>query len=225
MRSTVAVASEPEVQPVSFGAVFTRRWVVDLLLDLCGYEPEHDLTRLRAVEPAVGSGAFFEVLVERLVRSRRKHAPDLPWPELAESLLGWDVQRKHVQRCRTKTVELLVAAGCPERTAGELAQAWLRVGDFLLAEHRGQAADLVVGNPPYIRIEDIEAELLTAYRKACPTMGGRADIYVGFFERGLDLLAPGGRLGFICADRWMRNQYGKRLREKIVSGGFAMETR
>ncbi|WP_335970716.1 Eco57I restriction-modification methylase domain-containing protein [Streptomyces sp. CA2R106] len=224
MRSTVAVASEPEVQPASLGAVFTRRWVVDLLLDLCGYEPEHDLTRLRAVEPAVGSGAFFEVLVERLVRSRRKHAPDLPWSELGESLRGWDVQRKHVQRCRTKTVELLVAAGCPERTAGELAHAWLRVGDFLLVEHRGQAADLVVGNPPYIRIEDIEAELLAAYRKACPTMGGRADIYVGFFERGLDLLAPGGRLGFICADRWMRNQYGKRLREKVVSGGYAMET-
>ncbi|WP_328465252.1 Eco57I restriction-modification methylase domain-containing protein [Streptomyces sp. NBC_00448] len=198
--------------------------MVDLVLDLCGYEAEHDLTRLRAVEPAVGSGAFLEVMVERLVRSRRKHAPDLPWQDLRDSLRGWDVQRKHVLRCRAKAVEVLTAAGCPEQTARELAEAWLRVGDFLLIDHRERAADLVIGNPPYIRIEDIEADLLAAYRKACPTMGGRADIYVGFFERGLDLLAPGGRLGFICADRWMRNQYGKRLREKVVSGGYAMET-
>ncbi|MGH4015414.1 MAG: Eco57I restriction-modification methylase domain-containing protein [Pseudonocardiaceae bacterium] len=54
---------------------------------------------------------------------------------------------------------------------------------------------------------------MSAYRSACPTMGGRADIYVGFYEVGLRSLRPGGRLGFICADRWMRNQYGHRLRE------------
>lgn len=48
-------------------------------------------------------------------------------------------------------------------------------------------------------------------------MGGRADIYVGFYEIGLRSLKPGGQLGFICADRWMRNQYGQRLRELITS--------
>ncbi len=65
--------------------------------------------------------------------------------------------------------------------------------------------------------------MLAAYRAACPTMGGRADIYVGFIEKGLDLLKPEGRLGLICADRWMRNQYGKRLREKIVAQGYAVD--
>lgn len=49
-------------------------------------------------------------------------------------------------------------------------------------------------------------------------MGGRADIYVGFYEVGLRNLRPGGRLGFICADRWMRNQYGRNLRRMITSG-------
>ena len=46
-------------------------------------------------------------------------------------------------------------------------------------------------------------------------MGGRADVYVGFFERALRSLKPGGRLAFICADRWMRNQYGSTLREFV----------
>jgi hypothetical protein len=54
-------------------------------------------------------------------------------------------------------------------------------------------------------------------------MGGRADVYVGFFEVGLNSLRPGGKLGFICADRWMRNQYGQRLRN-MVTEGFSMET-
>ena len=54
-------------------------------------------------------------------------------------------------------------------------------------------------------------------------MQGRADIYVGFFERGLQLLRPQGRLGFICADRWMHNQYGAQLR-KLISSSFAVES-
>jgi adenine-specific DNA-methyltransferase len=53
------------------------------------------------------------------------------------------------------------------------------------------------------------------YRRLCRTMRGRSDIYVGFIERGLDLLRQGGSLGFICADRWMRNQYGSDLRQLI----------
>ena len=47
-------------------------------------------------------------------------------------------------------------------------------------------------------------------------MNGRADIYVGFYETGLASLGPGGKLGFICADRWMRNQYGRHLRGMVA---------
>lgn len=116
-----------------------------------------------------------------------------------------------------------MSAGCPESQAAEIAQTWVNQGDFLLIEHEEKTADFVLGNPPYIRIEDIAPGLLSAYRSACPTMGGRADIYIGFFEKALDLLSPEGKLGFICADRWMRNQYGRKLRQKIVSQGYAVD--
>lgn len=39
-------------------------------------------------------------------------------------------------------------------------------------------------------------------------MKGRADIYVAFFEAAMWQLRPGGICAFICADRWMLNQYG-----------------
>ena len=80
----------------------------------------------------------------------------------------------------------------------------------------------MVGNPPYIRLEDVPDERMDAYRRVCATMGGRADVYVGFYERGLRSLRSGGTLGFICADRWMRNQYGRRLRE-LVTRDFSMD--
>jgi len=40
-------------------------------------------------------------------------------------------------------------------------------------------------------------------------------LYIPFIERSLCMLAPGGALGFICADRWMKNRYGAPLRKPL----------
>jgi hypothetical protein len=48
-------------------------------------------------------------------------------------------------------------------------------------------------------------------------MRGRADLYVAFFEAALRQLKTNGTCAFICADRWMRNQYGAELRELVTS--------
>ena len=53
-------------------------------------------------------------------------------------------------------------------------------------------------------------------------MAGRSDVFVGFFEVGLKALRAQGALGFICADRWMRNQYGQRLRH-LVAAHFSVD--
>lgn len=208
---------------IEYGEVFTRRWVVELILDLCEYRPESDLTKMRVVEPSVGSGAFLGPIVDRLLAAKAKHAVQEPWLALGDCIRAWDLQAVHVATCRELVLGQLTAADCPLADAQKLADMWVHAGDFLLAEHK-VGADLVVGNPPYIRIEDVPSDLLAAYRAACPTMGGRADIFIGFYEHGLDLLAPGGRLGFICADRWMRNSYGKRLRRKIVDGPYSVDS-
>jgi len=204
-----------EAVRLEYGEVFTRRWVAELILDMCGYRPEADLTKVRVVEPSVGSGAFLGPILERLLAAKVKHADEMPWLGLRDCIRCWDLQAEHVQRSKALATGQLVQAGCPADAAASLAGSWLRVGDFLLTRHDADA-DLVIGNPPYIRIEDIPAALLAAYRAACPTMSGRADVFIGFYEHGLDLLAPGGRLAFICADRWMRNAYGRKLRRKIL---------
>ena len=76
--------------------------------------------------------------------------------------------------------------------------------------------------PPYIRIEDLPKPLQAEYRKLWRSMRGRADVYVGFIERMLRMLVVGGRVGVICADRWMRNEYGENLR-KIIAAEYAVD--
>jgi hypothetical protein len=51
------------------GVIYTKPWVVDLILDLVGYRPNVDLASLVAIEPAAGEGAFLMPMVRRLLAS------------------------------------------------------------------------------------------------------------------------------------------------------------
>jgi adenine-specific DNA-methyltransferase len=202
--------------------VFTRRWVVDTLLDLTGYVVDADLSALTLVEPAAGSGAFLLPTVDRLLESARKHGHRPK--DLAGSVRAWELQPDNVKKCRSSLEVLLAKRSVPVTQARRLIDSWIITGDFLLPGDDllspgfdQVAADIVIGNPPYIRIEDLPAHLMAEYRRRWPTMAGRADIYVGFIERSLSVLRPGGRMGFICADRWMRNKYGEKLRHLVAS--------
>lgn len=204
-----------------YGEVFTRRWVVDLILDLVGYTTDEDLGGRVLVEPSCGTGAFLVPVVERLIAWSLAHGHDLR--DLGPAVRAFDLLDANAERARKAVAELLTSHGLTDDAADLLAGEWITTGDFLLRPHESASADYVVGNPPYIRLENVPRPTMDAYRRICPTMRGRADIYVGFIERGLDLLKPGGALSFICADRWMRNQYGAHLRE-LVADNYAVET-
>lgn len=195
------------------GAVYTKRWVVDLLLDLAGYRSESNLVDGLAVEPAAGEGAFLGPMVERLLHSCRTLGR--PFSECRNSLVAHEVDDESVARARDLVLKILAGHGVTETVAEELASSWLRPTDYLFAAK--SEADFVIGNPPYVRLEDIPEETAAFYRKAYPTMCGRADLYIAFFEAALSQLKEGGVCAFICADRWMRNQYGTELRELITS--------
>lgn len=202
------------------GEVFTRRWVVELILDLAGYTPDRDLGSMRAVEPSCGAGAFLGPMVDRLVRSCELHARSVAGASTA--LRAFDLLPANAELARKSVVAQLTGAGLSVDEAGAIASSWVTSGDFLLAPHDEQSVDFVLGNPPYVRLENLPAERNAAYRQACPTMRGRSDIFIGFIEIGLRLLRRDGALGFIVADRWMRNQYGAALRS-LVAEEFSVD--
>jgi adenine-specific DNA-methyltransferase len=196
------------------GVVYTKRWVVELLLDLAGYRAENNLMDAVAVEPAAGDGAFLVPMVERLVQCCKRLGR--PLSECQGSLIAYELDAESADRARALAVGVLTDCGVEYPVAERLAATWVRAGDYLF-ESTSIEADFVIGNPPYIRLEDIPEETATLYRDAYPTMRGRADLYVAFFEAALYQLKEGGACAFICADRWMRNQYGGDLRELITS--------
>ena len=201
------------------GVVYTKRWVVELLLDLSGYYPDENLLDRLAIEPAAGDGAFLGPMIERLMASCHKLGRSLS--DCRHSLIAYELNENAAARARAIAQDTLIHHGATSHLAKELANAWVQTRDYLLdGDHR--QADYVIGNPPYVRLEDIPEESASVYRHAYPTMRGRADLYVAFFEAALRQLHKGGVCAFICADRWMRNQYGAELRQ-LISSSYSVE--
>jgi adenine-specific DNA-methyltransferase len=219
-RQALFSMPEDDHSTARHGEVFTQPWVVEFILDLVNYRPHRDLATLRLVEPACGPGSFLEAIARRVSESCRKHGHDLL--AALDAVRAFDLLGRNVAAARDRVTATLVMDGWDAAAARRVAAVWVRQGDYLLDDLHDAPADIVVGNPPYIRLEDVPDHRMRAYREACLTMVGRADLYVGFFETALATLRPGGQLGFICADRWMRNQYGRELR-KLVASKYAVD--
>lgn len=74
--------------------------------------------------------------------------------------------------------------------------------------------DAVLGNPPYIRQEEL-APYKTLFQANYETYAGTADLYVYFVERGISILRPGGHFSYILPNKWMRAGYGDKLRRYV----------
>lgn len=200
----------------SRGAIFTRREVVDFVLDLAGYTEDQPLHEKRLLEPSFGGGDFLLPIIERLLGVWRVVRPNgSALDDLSDAIRAVELHHETFLNTHAAVVALLKCEGMAVNTATALAGRWLSQGDFLLASLEGEF-DFVVGNPPYVRQELIPASLLAEYRSRYQTMYDRADIYIPFIERSLSVLSDGGSLGFICADRWMKNRYGGPLRSLVA---------
>ncbi|MGC6900435.1 Eco57I restriction-modification methylase domain-containing protein [Pseudomonas aeruginosa] len=198
------------------GAIFTRTEVVDFILDLAGYTADRPLYEMRLLEPSFGGGDFLLPIIQRLLKAWRGSRVQQPAPEaLSNAIRAVELHHETFRATADAVVALLKQEGIEAATASSLAAKWLKQGDFLLLPLEGHF-DFVVGNPPYVRQELIPAPLLVEYRNRYQTMYDRADIYIPFIERSLSVLSDRGHLGFICADRWMKNRYGGPLRSLVA---------
>ena len=75
--------------------------------------------------------------------------------------------------------------------------------------------DLIIGNPPYIRQEEIK-ELKNTLSKNYKVYKGTSDIYTYFYELGFNVLKENGILSFITSNKYTRAGYGEALREFLL---------
>ncbi len=197
---------------------------------------QDELTSIRLLDPACGSGAFlieaFDQLHRAYERSNdrlqelRGHRSlfDLDKRILENNLYGVDLNDEAIEICRLslwiKTAErgkALTSLDHPIRVGNSVvsdpavhgkAFNWQSAFPEVFAQG---GFDVVVGNPPYVRQESI-SPIKPYLQSAYSAYHGMADLYVYFYELGLRLLKPGGLLSFIVTNKWMKAGYGEPLR-------------
>jgi len=98
--------------------------------------------------------------------------------------------------------------------------AFPNVWSRLMSDEPQGGFDAVIGNPPYVRQELQGDEVKRALKKAYRAYDGMADLYVYFYEQGLKLLRPGGRMSYVVTNKWLKAGYAENLRELFARQGW-----
>jgi len=103
-----------------------------------------------------------------------------------------------------------------EEDRGLLGELMIREDDTRPALGAGGGFDIIVANPPYVRMELIKPQKPVLRKRFPHVHAERADLYVYFYARAHELLRPGGVAAFISSNKWLRAGYGESLRQHLL---------
>lgn len=191
------------------GRVYTPRFIVEQILDLANYRGEKIAGKF-VVDPSCGDGAFLAVVVERYCRENANLGAARLKAELETCVRGIELDPAEREKCVRRLDAVALNFGVQGIN-------WNVVcADALTFDRWNGQIDFVVGNPPYVRIHNLGASF-DAVKRFKFAQDGMTDLFLVFYELGLQMLNRRGVLSYITPSSFFNSVAGKRLREKIVA--------
>jgi adenine-specific DNA-methyltransferase len=182
------------------GQIYTPLHIVEKILGLTGFYTAFDGKKI--LDPACGDGRFLVPAAQFII--------DHSLPEQLECNLnqihGWDIDQNALDICRQNLDKLL------ERIDVRIEWNLYKI-DALKQLNQPEKFDLIIGNPPYIRIQhlpDLQRKYIQKTYSFCTT--GATDAYVAFFQLASSLLSENGICGFITPNSYFTSVTGSSLR-------------
>ncbi|MBZ4665899.1 N-6 DNA methylase [Mahella sp.] len=213
--------------PNSKTRFYTYDWIVKYIIDntLTPYwhKTGKRVEAIKLLDPSCGGGSFllyaFDRFYDMYVQEGRVPAEDIPRSILDKNIYGVDIDSMAVRiarlnlymKARSMNADADAPAIniiCSDHDMGSLARHGIH--DKL----EGQLYDVVVGNPPYLNnrkmTDDLRGNIAQWYSHS------KTDLYAAFIERGLELLAPEGYLGYITPDTYLYIKRFEKLRRILL---------
>ena len=192
------------------GRVYTPVFIVCTLLDLVGYNGV-DVLKKNIIDNSCGDGAFLVEAVKRYceIAIQQHIAIEDLKKDLENHIFGIELDVKECSRCIQRLNESSAVYGLKNVNWNIISD------DSLVVEKYNKMMDFVVGNPPYVRIHNLNN--LEQIRIFNFTKKGMTDLYIAFFEIGIKMLNNTGILGYVTPSSYFTSKSGYIMREYFLS--------
>ncbi|MCL2865712.1 MAG: N-6 DNA methylase [Lachnospiraceae bacterium] len=171
-------------------------------------------------DPACGCGSFLLSAAEFI---KRVHG--ISYSEIfSKYIFGVDIVEHNIEKCKVLFNLLVVASN---ETIESVLN--LKVGSSLSLDWGNEfnlypedGFDAIIGNPPYVRSRNVTSEVRNEMSSWQTAKTGNADLYIPFYELGVEFLSARGKLGYISPNTFIQSVNGRSLRRYLLENGFAI---
>ena len=195
--------------------IFTPQYIVEDILDRVGYyiigNNTSNIRKKHIIDNSCGNGAFLKVIVERYIDACKidKLSIEETIKEIETYIHGIEID----STLSTKTIiELQRICNNKGLETYSHINFDITCQDAMTCDYYDGQMDYVVGNPPYCRVHDLK-EKYNIVKEFNFAQGGMTDLYLVFFEIGINMLNEKGKLGYITPNSWMTSKAGHNFRK------------
>lgn len=192
------------------GQIFTPDYIVHNILEYCNYSGDNVLKK-HIIDNSCGDGAFLKAVVRIYIETAHKKGlnNDEIKRDLECYIHGIDNDKTAYNSCLTNLTLIAELYGISNVK-------WdLYNTSSLLLKKFDKKMDYVVGNPPYVRVHNLDStyDEVKAFSFA---NGGMTDLYLAFFELGFNMLNEKGQLCYITPSSWLNSVAAENMRKYIL---------
>ena len=191
------------------GQVFTPDYLVSNILDFAGYKGA-TIMRKHIIDNSCGDGAFLCQIVARYCVEFLRISTDIAAlrGELETYIHGIELDSDAYNLC-------LVNLNHIADTFHVSGVNWdILNADTMTIDKFNRQMDYVVGNPPYVRVHNLDSSYNSVKRYLFAN-GGMTDLYLVFFEIGFSMLSAHGKLCYITPGSWLNSLAGGNMRSYV----------
>lgn len=199
-----------KTRPKNIGQVFTPQYLVEEMLDYAEYKNSAIMEK-HIIDNSCGDGAFLQAAVKRYCEEAHRAGKTTRETKahLERYIHGIDTDKEACEKCKANL----------EKVANRYHiknVAWdIHNQDALAVKTYDGKMDYVIGNPPYVRVHNLQDTYhkVKQYKFA---NGGMTDLYLAFFELGFNMLNPSGKLCYITPVSWLNSVAARNMRDHIT---------
>lgn len=190
------------------GAFFTPKLITNYIVSETIKSPKQKIC-----DPSCGCGAFLIAAAEYISKKFNKKVIDI----IEQNLFGVDAADYSVKRARILLTLLALKNGEDRKeinfnlkTADSLSNDWGKIFS--------NQFDVVIGNPPYVKFQDLDEELRKKLYKEWKTLNtGNYNLYFAFFELGVKIMKKDGVLSYVTPNNYFTSLAALPLRKYLES--------